>query len=205
MTTGPCIKFYAALPSACGSAHLATPNNQCRSLKGRRIRTNEASLTEAMHDHRSRCRLWPEWKCACALFSFHALVLVDVLVIGIQKIAVANDKIDNRVLPTAVALVRIGREVGRVSTEDVVDLPAIVIPGRHLAVRVIIALAAWPSEALDFVAFGVFDQTEVRVSVAARSFKMNVQLLKALLKPVLKVKLFILGAYGLDQLTCLDG
>src|SRR5215467_14577489 len=53
----PVHKILCGIAKYVWQHRLAIPNNQCRSSKGRRIRTNETSLTAVIHDCRLRCRL----------------------------------------------------------------------------------------------------------------------------------------------------
>ena len=45
-----------------------------------------------------------------------------------------NDKINYGILALPASLIGILRQIGRVATEGVINLPAVVVSGRHLAV-----------------------------------------------------------------------
>src|SRR6266850_1395813 len=137
--------------------------------------------------------------------SLHALVLVNVLVVSVQEIAVADNQIDHGILSAPVALIGIRRHIRRITPKQVEDLPPVVVSGRHLAIGVVVTLTARPGKALDLVPFGVLDQAKIRVRIAAGAFKVNAQLLEAFLKPILEVELLVLDAYGFDELARLDG
>lgn len=130
---------------------------------------------------------------------------MDVFVRSVQKVAVANNEIDYRILFSASAEVVKFRKVGWVAAKDVVDLPSIMIAGRDLAVGVLVALAAWPRQSLYLVTFGRLDKGKVRVSVAPGAVVVYAKVYKPLLKPILEMELFILGRNGFYQFAGVDG
>ena len=96
---------------------------------------------------------------AVASESLDVFVLVLVFVIGIQEIAVAQHKIDDRV---AVAV-----RLFWVSAEDVINRTSVVEAGGNLTVGVEVCIPPRIREALQLKAFNVFDQLEIRVAVSA--------------------------------------
>jgi len=69
---------------------------------------------------------------AVAAESLHVFVFVNVLVVGVEKVAVTNDEVEHRI--------RIAVRLGRVTTEDVEYGPPFVTARRNLTVAVVIGL-----------------------------------------------------------------
>jgi hypothetical protein len=59
---------------------------------------------------------------------------MDVVMVGVQEVAMTHDKVDDGILPATIALLCVAGEVGWIAPEDVEDLAAIVIAGRNLAI-----------------------------------------------------------------------
>src|SRR5580692_12515626 len=88
-----------------------------------------------------------------------AFVLVNVGVIGIQKAAVAQDKIEHRVV-VAVRLLR-------VASEYVVNLPPVMLAAWYLAVAIVICFAARISKSLELKTFGKAYEAKIWIGVAS--------------------------------------
>src|SRR5882757_6877675 len=86
-----------------------------------------------------------------------AFVLVNVGVIGIQKAAVAQDKIEHRVV-VAVRLLR-------VASEYVINLSPVMLAAWYLAVAIVICFAARISKSFEFKTFGKAYEAKIWIGI----------------------------------------
>lgn len=151
----------------------------CNTIKQTERRGCHVHLSVAYHD------------VAITPKAFDAPVPMDILVVCIEKVPVADHQVEYRI-PVAVRL-------GWVPAEHVVYRATIMITGRHLAVAVVRHLTARVSQALYLISFGVSHKTEIRVGVPSPALIIEVCFLEAGFKPVLEVKLLILCGLAYDQ------
>lgn len=130
---------------------------------------------------------------AVAAEATEALVLVNISVIGIEKAAVADDKIEHGILVTV--------RLPGIASEDVVNLSAIVFAARWLAIAVIVGLAAWICEALEFKALRKLDKAEIRIGISARRVKVETHAFESCLEPVLKMEFLVSSAFTLYEFS----
>lgn len=126
-----------------------------------------------------------------------ALVLVRVSIVRVQEAPMAQNQIEHRV---SVAV-----RIRGVAPEDIVDLPPVVLTARHLAIAVVVRLAAGTSEALKLVPFRIPNEPEIGIGVPARRVEVQPKRLKALLEPILKVEFFVAAPLALDEFPVADG
>jgi len=119
------------------------------------------------------------------------LVFMLILVIGVQKIAMADYKIKHRI--------RFAIRLLRISAEHVVDCSAIVKSGRYLTVAIEARCPSRIGEPLDLETLLPLDHPKIRVAIAATGFEMKVCCGEPIPKPILKVKLFVGIAYPADK------
>src|SRR5262249_57343355 len=100
------------------------------------------------------------------------LVLVDVLVVGVQEVPVAEDEVKDWIL-VAVRLLR-------VATEYVVDCSAVVEACRHLTVGIETGVPSRVCESLEFIPFGILHQPEIWVAVATTNLEVELRLVQPL-------------------------
>ncbi|MFG2224423.1 hypothetical protein [Streptomyces sp. NPDC048644] len=88
-----------------------------------------------------------------------------------------------------------------VTSEDVEDLAAVVVPRGYLGVGVVVSLSAGELQTLDLVALRVVDEPEVRIRVPARFVVGEAARLDALPNPVLEVVFLVARRHSLDQVA----
>src|SRR5207249_10796927 len=109
--------------------------------------------------------------------ALHTFVFMNVIVVGVEKIAVANDEIEHRI--------RIAVRLGGVTTEDVEYGPPVVTAGRNLTVAIVVGLTPRIRQPLHLEAVGRSDQPKIGISIAPADLKIQLGFAKARLEPVL--------------------
>ena len=103
---------------------------------------------------------------------------MHVRVVSVQKTTVTYHQIKDRV---AVAI-----GVMRIASEDIKDLPPIVLTPGKLTIAVVIRLTARISQGFEFVPFGMVNQPEIGIGIAPWLIEVLTNVLQALFEPVWK-------------------
>jgi len=91
---------------------------------------------------------------------------VRVIVVGIQEIPMTYYKVNNGVLFAAIALICITGQISRIATKNIENLSPVVITRWHLIVGIIVPFTPWSCKSFYFIAFRVFNQTKIRISIS---------------------------------------
>jgi hypothetical protein len=116
--------------------------------------------------------------------------------IGVQEITVAKHEVDHGIA-FAVRLLWI-------SSEHIINGPAIVMPGRNLAVAIEVGIATGVGQSFQLVTLGGRNYSEIRIAVPPADLEVHANLLQPGFEPVLKVKFFVRAADTLDQRSLAD-
>ena len=102
---------------------------------------------------------------AIAAKATHTLIFMDIGMIRIQKIAMTNNKIKQRV--------RIAVGVHGIATKDIENGAPIVLPRRNLTIGVIRSLSPRIGQPLNLITFRIGNQAKIRITIATTAFIME--------------------------------
>ena len=138
----------------------------------------------------------PDHDISVAAKPLDAFVLVNIIMVGVQEITMANHQIQHWISITI--------RYGGITPKNIEDDPSIVVTGGNLTIAVIADFTAWIGQSFNFVTFSEVNHPKIRIAIASTHFIIKARFFKAGANPILKMKFFVQPALAMDELAFAD-